>query len=444
MAGKFEDSSLVVAGVAAITAVTVVRLFTKITLIEWDVPLVLLLTVLGVYVVGGARPFVAGSRSAAVQVLHLGMMIFAVAGIGGAVALTTISGCPDPRSTVKALTIGAVVALYTVGMLALRRQWALRPTAQGLLAGYPEIAASPLPIWSDGYLMTPSSRIVRAEFARIEQIGENATELAAYARRVMIAAAGTPACAAASKALTEALKEKSPSLPLVKGLCRDLVETYVLHARDKVLALSKIQNMLLVLTLMLLAVVAIFSTLSWTTPMLVAATTAVIFRIRDLTPAGKTFDGSIRWMAVMLTPLVGAASAVVGLLVLAALFDVGVLSADLGSKLAIPGLSTDGIGAACRAAVGASGGSAGSGSTGASALLLGVAGAFGYSAKLLDTLLDRITAYVDKKPGEPTDSSGKAPSPQPDASGAQVVASPNAAPLPNASRPRRVAGHRAT
>ncbi|HMQ65011.1 MAG TPA: hypothetical protein PJ992_01880 [Arachnia sp.] len=88
----------------------------------------------------------------------------------------------------------------------------------------------------------------------------------------------------------------------------------------------KVQNQLLALIFILLTLVLAFGVLGWGMPILVGALTALLVRIRDLSPKGdgNNIDGGPRWMALLLTPLVGAASAMLGLIAATALVQLKV------------------------------------------------------------------------------------------------------------------------
>ena len=191
----------------------------------------------------------------------------------------------------------------------------------------------------------------------------------------------------------------------------------------------KVQNQLCIFALILISVVGVFSAMGWAVPMMLAAAAAIVFRIRDLTPVGntKTYDGGARWMALFLTPLIGAASAVLGLIVIAALSYSHILSAEVSQYLkGIPTLRLEPR------------------TYPFGPLVLGLAVAFGWSARLLDDLLKSLTAAVDKQ-AEATITTPVTPVPVPGADPSPAVSSPaeeNSTPRRrprSAARPRR--GH---
>lgn len=169
-----------------------------------------------------------------------------------------------------------------------------------------------------------------------------------------------------------------PKPPAPPWQLRSLILALTSESASKYVLLAKVQNQLLVLCLVMVVAVAYFGFLGWGLPMLLAATAAVLVRVRSSVPIGETFEGGTRWMVNFATPLVGALSAVLGLIALDALVQLDVLSPTTfawgrltGAPVYTPADEF-------------------------SLPHLAFATALGFSAKSLDVLLQQVTAKVDK------------------------------------------------
>lgn len=336
--------------------------------------------------------------------LAVGLWIFLVVSIGGlfaAAAATHTQGLVVTAINVRMVRTGAAVAFYAVAILAVRYRWIILPMAE-MTHGDSVFPASPrqagvLPAvspLSDGYFISGDQEF-RSKWIAAVRSADTAMEIEWMIARAYAETAGVEGLKASRKLLGEALVKRNgksgetitevAESRLMRQHAWNVALTVLNASASRSIFLTKVQNQLCVFTLILLGAVAVFSTLGWAAPMAVAGAAAIIFRIRDLTPIGDPsgFNGGARWMALLMTPLTGAVSAVLGLTVVNALANVGVFSTDLAKSLdTIPGINlvtaTKPLGA----------------------LVLGLAVAFGWSARLLDDMLKKLTAALEKQPDE--------------------------------------------
>ncbi len=320
----------------------------------------------------------------------MGLAIFLGIALAGLAAGAAVFA-DEAISTQVVLTAGAV-SLYVMLIMYVRNAWILVPTAtlvgvSGRLTDLPPDIPR-VPLWSDGFLVRErqGARIARlAEVRDADDTALDAVRVRAYRsakdiddlkeQRTVLA---KPVSAATRRAI------RSAALDVAVVVTNKSAGTYIL--------LVKVQNQLLVLALLLLAAVATFGIVGWALPMIFGAVGALIARVRTLTPQGDPakVDGGPRWMALLLTPLVGAVSSVVGLVLIKALEEFGVLSDDLAKVVPVP--SFDGMTPYFPIAT------------------LAIAAAFGWTARLLDALMAKVTALVDEGAGSSgSGASGTAP-----------------------------------
>lgn len=336
-----------------------------------------------------------GSR-APVALAAIGLWIFLGVAAGGLLLAATAAGDDVLRPTplnLRMVFVAVFVAVYAVLVVAVRHWWIVLPVAH-LVDGFGEPAggrrggggdadgddgARP-GLLTDGYFM----RERRAALARrLEGVdAEDPVRLRLEATAAYALArddAGlTEAKASLRAGLTEAPPAGSGFAQLVFPTRAVLVHV---HGRGtgSAIYLWKVQNQLFACAVILLGAVAFFGAHGWAAPMSVAAVAAIIVRVRSLVPLGDpgAYDGGARWMTLFMTPLVGAVSAVIGLTLIAALSELELLNEDLPEVI---GLS--------------SGVWLGTEAPAFGVLALGLAAAFGWSAKMLDTMLATLTARV--------------------------------------------------
>lgn len=329
--------------------------------------------------------------------------------------------------TTQILLIAAGLATYAVVILAVRYRWILRPSAQLYWAhalfpselnpdDYPHVSP-----FADGYFihenrLALTRRLKRIREATGEELSSEANQILATTKnytsvqterdslKALLATLEGPS-ADPKRILTET--EKALCEKRVRHLSSALTIATVDGPSTQTLYLLKVQNQLTVFAFVLLVAVAALAATGWLVPMGLAAISALVFRIRTLAPIGEpeTYDGGARWMALFITPLIGAVSAVIGLYAVAALAQADLLSETLGAKLALP----DGLGVETSPQH-------------FSVLALGIAIAFGWSARLLDSMLETLTSRVSssgepnpKTPGKETDKDPETPTTVPPA-----------------------------
>ncbi|MDO5745993.1 MAG: hypothetical protein Q4P23_16180, partial [Micrococcaceae bacterium] len=348
--------------------------------------------------------FLALTKLASVRLLAAGLWIFLTVSLGGLVAAAVLN--QTQALVVNALNLrmvltGAGVALYAVGILGVRYWWIILPMSEMARASvqFPELplakdSNTEVSLLTDGYFVTED---LKAQSTWITSIKNRAQGTAAdewMLARAHVAADEQGGLKASGEAIAAAFSGNKgwEMTGAEKRTLRQHALVVALNAPDTASAnnifLMKVQNQLCVFAMILLAATAAFSSLGWTAPMGVAAIAAVVFRMRDLTPMGKpgSYDGGARWMALFMTPLTGAVSAVLGLIVLSALAHAGIFSTKLATDLELPSkieltvLSFE-----------------------FTPLMLGLAVAFGWSAKLLDSMLKTLTETVEQKGDDKAD-----------------------------------------
>lgn len=292
----------------------------------------------------------------------------------------------DPIMT-RATITAAVVSLYFAGMVLIRHYWILDPMLHAI--SEPDGAVTRLKLLDNGFLFQTYGALLRHRLDAVEQ--DNGPELMTECARVYAEAA---ASSSLSKKLEPQLNELRPLLDSSKpfdaakarAICRTIL-IYEYQPTSKTIVLTKIQNQLFIFAIMLLAVATTFGILGWGAPMLVGASAAIIARASSLSPLGspENLDGGPRWMALLVTPLIGAVASVIGLLAISGCIALKIFSTELTAALpTVPdlGLSREDYEFA------------------PSALVL--AAAFGWSSKLLDKLLNNITDFVGKGSPDPS------------------------------------------
>ncbi|MGO1544464.1 MAG: hypothetical protein ACTHXA_09005 [Gulosibacter sp.] len=329
-----------------------------------------------------------------------GLWIFLICGIAGlAVAGAIIRGDHLVASTftIRMLFVAAFIAAYAVALFAVRHRWILLPMAQlhGIDPKKPD-EPDPNPMVSPfaaGYFIE-EYRLQRSHFLRQLRL-EQGADLLKRAGRALSMSESIAGLKAQHEELAGLLVEATkppinrwlfvgkrrtvPSGQRIRQLSASLYEAANGQSKSRDVFLMKVQNQLAVVALFLLVTVGAFAATGWVVPMALAGVAALIFRIRKLMPEGDpaAYDGGARWMALFITPLLGAVSAVIGLLAIAALVGADVLSDTLGAGLELPeGLGID------------------SGPQEFGILALGIAIAFGWSARLLDTMLSTLSDRV--------------------------------------------------
>jgi hypothetical protein len=292
-----------------------------------------------------------------------------------------------PISTQVLLTAGGV-ALYLMLVMYVRNAWILVPAASLVNASgrlsEPPAETPHVSLWNDGFLVTERQN---ARVARLDEVQEgelDAVRVRAYREALAfeVPKNGTDEFKSQKEVLAKSTNPKSSDAIRSAALDVAMVGSY--RSSSRYILLMKVQNQLLVLILLLLAVVAAFGILGWALPMLFGAVAALIIRVRALTPLGdpKKINGGPRWMVLFLTPLVGAVSAVIGLVLIKALEDFEILSDTITKALPVPAF--DGTIPYFPASA------------------LAVAAALGWTAKLLDALMANVTALVDTKDDDPS------------------------------------------
>ncbi|MGD8216438.1 hypothetical protein [Aestuariimicrobium sp. Y1814] len=331
------------------------------------------------------------------QLLLVWLWTFLAVALGGLLMVAVHTGTGTllvSTLNVRMLLVGAVVAGYVVLVLAVRYRWILVPSME-LATGAVTFPLAPedyptISLLSDGYFLH-QYLAERAKWLDDITSAPDA-ELAFQTTRAIAAANGNTSLDTARKALEGSL---DGSVTLTPARARQLMQQVALttlgEERRRFIFLMKFQNQLCVWAFILLAAVAVFGAFGWAGPMGVAAVAAIIFRIRDATPSGdpKVYDGGPRWMALLLTPLVGAVSAVLGLLVITALTALDLFSDTVKTALgSLPGFTLDPQPPPF------------------SGFVLGAAIAFGWSAKLLDNLLKKLTDTVEAAAANGNDPTG--------------------------------------
>ena len=292
----------------------------------------------------------------------------------------------DPIMT-RATITAAVVSLYLTGMVLIRHYWIFIPMLHAI--SEPDGAITRLKLLDNGFLFQAYGALLRHRLEAVKQ--DDGPELVAECARVY-------AEAAASSSLSKKFETQLNELVLLldssepfnaakaRTICRTIL-TYEYQPTSKTIVLTKIQNQLFIFAMMLLAVATTFGILGWGAPMLVGASAAIIARASSLSPLGapENLDGGPRWMALLVTPLIGAVASVIGLLVISGCKALNIFSTEL--KAALPtvpdlGLSREDYYFA------------------PSALVL--AAAFGWSSKLLDGLLRKVTDFVGNGSPDPS------------------------------------------
>lgn len=229
-------------------------------------------------------------------------------------------------------------------------------------------------------------------------------ELIAEATHILATTSGNEAVKADHEALSKLIAKlecakKTAARSFDSTACMDRIRRLttimfvaVSSPSPRFVYLMKVQNQLAIVALVLLVAVGALSATGWIVPMMLAAIAALIFRIRNLMPVGdpEKYDGGARWMALFITPLLGAVSAVICLYTVAALAQAELLSDTLGAKLGLP----DGLGIETSPQH-------------FSVLALGIAIAFGWSARLLDTMLAKLSDSVAKVEEKKADAAAK-------------------------------------
>ncbi|KAB1645042.1 hypothetical protein [Gulosibacter chungangensis] len=383
---------------------------------------VALLGLIAVHVVqlslgGGAR------YSAVLTLVATGLWVFLSASLVGLMFAATLIGGEKLVSstfTVQMLYIAAGMALYAVALLGVRYRWILRPLAQLYSSDitYPlepdpqnERDAQPkqdtqhyprVSPFSDGYFIYESDRARARQFDRIRKASGDA--LLAEATHILATTRGNEAVKTDREALSKLIAKlecakKAADSSFDPTACMDrirrlttMILVTVSSPSPRFVYLMKVQNQLAIVALVLLVAVGALSATGWIVPMTLAAIAALIFRIRNLMPVGdpEKYDGGARWMALFITPLLGAVSAVIGLYAVAALAQAELLSDTLGAKLGLP----DGLGIETSPQH-------------FSILALGIAIAFGWSARLLDTMLAKLSDSVAKVEEKKADAAAK-------------------------------------
>lgn len=335
--------------------------------------------------------------------IAVGLWTFVVVSLGG---FGAVSAANTPLLTVTPISIrvvatAAFVAVYAVAVLWVRHRWILRPSAQLAVGSTtfpdgPGLAYPPVSLFSDGYFLHEYQVSKSNWIQAIKDTADDPAKLRFEAERAYAEAEGIKSLKSSREALEGML---SGSKEMDSDQTRHHALVIAMRAPDfwttTHIYIGKVQNQLLVFTFLLLGAAAVFGVLGWGLPMAFGAAAAIVFRIRALTPLGdkKSFDGGARWMALFSTPLTGAVSAVLGLIVLSALRELGIV----GDKVVI-GISNMG-GPSSDPLI-------------FKPLALAFAVAFGWSAKLLDTMLGKLTKSVegtkdDDKDCDETDDSGK-------------------------------------
>jgi len=321
-----------------------------------------------------------------------GLWIFAAVAVGGLLLAATAAGDDDLRPTplnLRMVSVAAFIAAYAVLVVAVRYWWIVRPVAQLVdevttpVEGETDGDVPGAGLWASAYFI----RERRAALARrLEGVdAEDTVRLAVEATSAYAVARGDTRLADSWKALEGALSG-APGAAISPARMAFHTRAILLDLHDRRMAsalyLWKVQNQLFVCVVILLGAVAFFGIQGWGAPMSVAAVAAVVVRVRSLAPLGDPgkYDGGARWMTLFMTPLVGAVSAVIGLALISALSALKLFNEDLPEVI---GLS--------------SGVWVGAEAPAFGVLALGFAAAFGWSARMLDTMLAALTARVAKE-----------------------------------------------
>lgn len=307
-----------------------------------------------------------------------GLASFLGIAIAGLAAGTAIFQDQATMSTQVVLTAG-VVASYLMLVLYVREAWILVPAAtllgvSGQLLVDPPPRIPSVPLWSDGFFVRERQR---ARVARLKEVqNADAMTLDSVRVRAYRDAQGIDELKQQQEVLAKPVADAARET--IRSAALDVAVVASNRSSVQYILLMKVQNQLLVLIFLLLAAVATFGVLGWALPMLFGAIGALIVRVRKLTPLGDPtkIDGGARWMVLLLTPLVGAVSSVIGLVLIRALEEFEVLSDDIAKVVRIPAF--DGAVAYFPVAT------------------LAVAAAFGWTARLLDALMSKVTTLVDK------------------------------------------------
>lgn len=357
---------------------------------------IMLAAVLGSLVIVSALHL--ATSGAVVHLLAVGLWTFLALSVGGLAAAATATRTDIlvvNTITIRMVLTAAAVSGYAVAILGVRYAWILRPMAQvtagsAVFPDAPSAEYPPVSPLSDGYFLH-ERQVAQSKWIRSIQALSGSPDKARH-EWMLVEAYDAVATEAGRAISAEVLgneiagKKMAGTTGTDAALIRQHALLVAIHQSDvtagRSIFLMKVQNQLCVFALILLGVVGVFSALGWAVPMLLAAAASILFRMRDLAPVGKTtsYDGGARWMALFLTPLTGAVSAVLGLTVISALADVHILSAEVSKYLEnIPELRLDAR------------------SYTFGPLVLALAVAFGWSARLLDDLLKSLTAAVDKQ-----------------------------------------------
>lgn len=320
--------------------------------------------------------------------LAVGLWTFVVLSVGG---LGAVYVADTPLLAVTALNIrvvatAAFVALYAMAVLWVRHRWILQPSAQlavgsTLFPGGPKETDPPVSLFSDGYFLHEYQVSKSNRINAIRNAADDSEELRLEAVRSFVEAEGIGSLKTSQDALKGML---FGSQRMDSELVRHHALVIAMAAPDlrtcTVIYIGKVQNQLFVFTFLLLAAAAVFGVLGWGLPMAFGAAAAIVFRIRDLTPLGdkKSFDGGARWMALFSTPLTGAVSAVLGLMILGALAEMEILGTAVSGAITSMEVPL-------------------SDPLAFKPISLAFAIAFGWSAKLLDSMLGKLTHAVEGK-----------------------------------------------
>jgi hypothetical protein len=284
------------------------------------------------------------------------------------------------------LVNAGVVALYAVAVLAVRQWWIMRPIGTWMIAAdnFPKTPGdwdvSGVSPGSDGYFGR-ERQIAHLKWLEDILTADNERKVRFEAARAYVEAADMDGLDDERSALRSMLLDPGKWDPeRVRHNARVIALTVPERRVAASIFLTKVQNQLCVFTFVLLGAVAFLGALGWAAPMGLAAVAAIVFRIREIAPLGapKKFDGGPRWMALFMTPLTGAVSAVLGLTAVAALAHLKIFSDSLNAELT----QVPGVGLNLEAPT-------------FSPVVLGLAIAFGWSAKLLDTMLGKVTDALD-------------------------------------------------
>lgn len=331
----------------------------------------------------------------------LGMLTFAAFTIAAAASWLYAESWP---LVISLLVTGFVVTGYGMVILAVRQYWIIRPSDQ-LSSVVSEISApsggaafGSAPIepdlsWHDAGYPIEQYYLRRRRWERAIANASTGDELRAVAAAALTMASDIKELDTSRGVLQKQAVMPAPSELMVRHHARQVVAQAIDLTMARVNLVQKVQNYLTVFAFLLLGFIVAFSAHGWAAPMVMGAAAACLFRVRQVIPDGpSTLGGGARWMAMLLTPLIGAVAAVIGLVIVSAL-EGKVFTEGLVEPLNLPRWDVH----------------AGQHRFSDSALAIAIA--LGWSAKLLDTLLSRVTSQVE---GTTTQTAAAGPPPDPD------------------------------